>query len=64
VKPRELREMYGRAIELGCTVELTGKNHIKVTTPKGEAIFGALTASDQRAVKNARSLLRRYGIEV
>jgi Flp pilus assembly CpaE family ATPase len=48
--------------KLGVRTELTPGGHVKVYAPLG-VVFMSATPSDRRAEQNARSDLRRYGVE-
>jgi hypothetical protein len=57
---RDLIIALGRA---GLRIEQTTKGHFKVYAPKGIVLIGRRTG-DARAVKNAISNLRRYGVNI
>ena len=63
VRPKELGDVYRRAIELGCTCYVTKGTHVKVMLPGGGSINGPLTGSG-RADKMMRTRLRRAGLEL
>ena len=62
IKPVELRDLYERAEQAGCTISITGGNHIRVRTPDGKVVHGPLTSGAKRAILNVRSQLRRAGV--
>jgi hypothetical protein len=62
VSPKDLRDLYQQALDLGCTAETSGGNHIKLRLPGGGSLCGPLTSSDRRSTLNMRSRLRRRGL--
>lgn len=62
IKPAAMRQLVGRAIKAGATIRSTGGGHYALRLPDGTPIFLASTTSDQRAIQNVRSLLRRKGM--
>jgi hypothetical protein len=61
---KDINELVAKAEEQGAKVEDRG-NKVLVYCPDGETIVTIhKTTSDQRAVKNVRSRLRRGGVDV
>lgn len=60
---RDIQRMVEAARAQGCQAELTRGGHWRVTTPTGGLVFLPQSPSDWRAFRNARSQLRRAGIE-
>lgn len=52
------------AEEAGCVVVLSKNGHYKIKCPSGQLVVAASTASDRRAPKNLRAMLRRNGVDV
>lgn len=60
VKPKELRDLYKAAEELGAILEQRRSGHWRITRPGYPgAVTGPHTASDNRSVANTRAQLRR-----
>lgn len=64
VRPQALRDLYIKAVDLGCSLELTRSNHVKVRLPNGEQMSGSLTSSDRKSVLATRTNLRRKGLDI
>lgn len=64
VRPKDLRDLYLKAVDLGCDVEMSRGNHVKVRLPEGGSLCGPLTSSDRRGTLNLRSRLRRRGLPI
>lgn len=64
IRRTEYGPLVEAAIAAGWTLERTGSNHLKLKAPDGKIVFLPSSPSDWRGAKNARSLLRRYGLEV
>lgn len=64
VSPRELQDLYRAAVAEGCTLSQNRKGHLTVVLPNGRRFTGPKTASDNRAVLNARSTLRNLGLRL
>ena len=60
---RDAQELVREIRDLGVEVELTGGGHYRVSTPQG-SVFLPSTPSCMRAIRNARSELRRHGVPV
>ena len=60
----EWQKLINAALEQGWTIEPKKKCHLKWTPPHagGPVVFTSATPSDYRAVRNARSDLRRAGL--
>jgi len=61
---RDLQDIVRAALAAGWDVAKTGANHIRFKGPKGFLYFTGSSPSDSRAVRNARSALRRGGLPI
>jgi hypothetical protein len=57
---REVRQLIREIESLGAVVT-TRRRHYRIKCPNGALVFMSATPSDYRAIKNARSDLRRIG---
>lgn len=62
--PRDFRDWASKALEQGWRIRLTRGGHLQWLPPTGPIVVLASTASDHRAYSNARSMLRRAGLEI
>jgi len=60
---RDMEELVRLARAQGWDVEKTGSGHWKFKAPTGQIVFAASTPSDWRAIKNAKSWLKRAGLK-
>lgn len=61
---KDYRALLRQARKLGCTTGTTRNGHLRVLCPNGDAVFASGSPSDQRAVLNFRSQLRRAGVDI
>ncbi len=61
---KEFRPMLDAAIAAGWTVTGTKGGHVKWKSPQGKMVVTSRTPSDHRAMHNARSSLRRLGLDI
>jgi hypothetical protein len=61
---REQRAVIRKAIQAGCTVTLTGSNHIRVRTPSGQVYFCSLTSGDRYVHRRIESALKNMGVDL
>ena len=64
VNNKDLRDLLRKAQEQGCTITLSGQDHIRVTAPNGEIVMCPATSRSFRTIKNTRAELRRIGVDV
>ena len=57
---RNIKELVKEAERQGWT-DVTGNGHTKLRTPDGYLVVMPKTASDNRALKNAVSFMRKFG---
>jgi len=62
-RAREARALVRQAVEQGCVL-VPSRKHYKLRCPGAEQIIFPKTPSDHRSLKNARSRLRRAGLEL
>lgn len=55
------REVMQALKKQGWKISVTGGGHIKATSPKGESVYSANTASDYRSIKKWLRDLRKAG---
>lgn len=60
----EMRKLLRAAKASGCRIERARTGHIKVHAPSGGFTVLATTPSDRRGFLNARSRLRRLGVDI
>lgn len=62
------RTEYGPLVEAalaaGWRLDRTGGNHLKLTSPEGQAVFFPSSPSDWRGARNLRSTLRGFGLKI
>lgn len=58
---RDVQALIKQAESQGWVVEPTRKGHYKWFSPLGRFFFSASTPSDNRALKNIKQDLKRYG---
>lgn len=61
---RQVKQMVRTLEREHSFVNVTGKGHVKMRSPKGELFVLPSTPSDHRAMKNACAMLRRAGYPV
>lgn len=61
---KDLEQRLARLRELGCEIELTRGNHVKIVTPDGRLQISALTSVSITAVKKLDSTIRRLEREL
>lgn len=59
---KEIEKIARTARKQGWTVEVTGGNHLKFTSPSGARVYGGLTACGP-GVKKFMSALRKAGLQ-
>lgn len=59
----EQRAVIRRAIRAGCSVTITGGNHVRIVTPNGP-VFAGLTSSSRTAHKALERQLIRKGVDL
>lgn len=65
IRARAIDILIEEAWEAGWWCETTERNHVRCLSPDGEHIvILPSTPSDHRGIKNARALLRRYGLKL
>ena len=62
-RQKELKELKKLAELQGWTVLKTRGDHLKWISPENAIVFCASTPSDVRAIKNHKSVLRKYGFK-
>ena len=62
ISSREVAELLQKCRDAGCQISRGKSGHYRIKTPSGQFIFMSSTPGDHRAILNARSVLRRYGI--
>lgn len=60
---REQRAVVRAAIRAGCTVTITGGQHVRILTPNGP-VFTGLTGSDRHSHKALTNTLRKKGVHL
>jgi hypothetical protein len=63
-RQKELKELKRLAELQGWTILRTNGDHLKWISPENAIVFSALTPSDNRAIKNHKSVLKRHGFVV
>lgn len=62
--PKVLRPFADEAIRQGWRIEKTARCHLKWRAPTGALVVTSSTPSDQRAVRNIVSDLKRGGLKL
>jgi hypothetical protein len=62
VTNRDHRDVLRKAVKAGCSVNITGSNHLRIITPAGEVLFTGMTVSDRYAAQSLRRDLRKKGV--
>jgi predicted RNA binding protein YcfA (HicA-like mRNA interferase family) len=59
-----VKELVKAARQQGWRVEIRGGGHVSYYSPEGTVVFGPLTPSDYRALRNCKAELRRAGLQL
>ncbi len=61
---RDMQDLVAEVRAAGWTVTYTGAGHWRCQGPAGGLVFCASTPTDSRAVRNARTQLRKAGLDL
>ena len=62
--PKEYRNLAKQAKAAGWRIEVTGREHLRWTSPEGKVVFSSGTPSTQASRRALAGWLRRAGLEL
>jgi len=62
--PKDFRPMVDAALAAGWTISTAASGHVKWKSPEGKMVVTSCSSVNRRGVRNARSDLRRMGLDI